>query len=576
MSRLSDLCSRAQSGDLSHAQLVDALVAYPYRLPSWLNEPRPPFSDYTYDEAWDYTEEDTFGELTGLSGRAPLSDADLVSVARRCQAAAQAKATMTLDVSTQSDPDKAIARLRAAAESLPKGPYTTIEVAGGAVPNDAARTRMAAVDKLVNDPQIRNALATRTRYQDPLLPGRYTPDRIAEQRQIVAVWLSTAAANKVPDAGQAIVMGGVDGAGKTTVRSQYADSLGITYDPVTGQMTSHALIDADYFKDQMIERGMAPVVEGLSPLELAPLIHEESSAIAKMAQDAALRDHLNLIVEKTLANEAAAIRSIKPLTDAGYDYTMSGVNATPEEGSAHVLGRYARGLDNYALPDPVGNGGRVAAVLERLDPVVMAGSPTARAGPSRPRQVAARHEKALTHFLATLGSNGPRDGHVPIPLGEVPDRFTWKPGDATIIPTSALTPEQLVAYNAAMAKAARGNPPVSAVQLNQERRQVMLRDEESGGNRRCLWAYMDDGGNLHIDGQDLGSGTRSVSNDGEYEWFTTVGAVDLPRLLKLLGAPSEVDVLDVLEKQWSGSKAGDLEAVIRDSDIKVQVFTWSG
>jgi hypothetical protein len=104
----------------------------------------------------------------------------------------------------------------------------------------------------------------------------------------------------------------------------------------------------------------------------------------------------------------------------------------------------------------------------------------------------------------------------------------------------------------------------------------MLRDEESGPDRRYLWAYLDDEGNLHIDGQDLGPSTGPVSGDGEYEWFKTIGANDLPRLLLLLGAPPNADVLDILEAQWCGSKAGDLEALIRESDIQVEFFAWTG
>ena len=34
-------------------------------------------------------------------------------------------------------------------------------------------------------------------------------------------------------------------------------------------------------------------------------------------------------------------------------------------------------------------------------------------------------------------------------------------------------------------------------------REVSLRDEHSGPNARYLTAYLDDRGNLHIDGQDL-------------------------------------------------------------------------
>ena len=112
--------------------------------------------------------------------------------------------------------------------------------------------------------------------------------------------------------------------------------------------------------------------------------------------------------------------------------------------------------------------------------------------------------------------------------------------------------------------------------MNEEARQVTLRDETSGLDRRHLWAYLDDEGNLHIDGQDLGPGTAPVSTDGEYEWFKKISAHDLPKLLTLLGAPPDADVLDVLDRQWSGDRAGDLETLIRNSGFKVETSVWSG
>lgn len=112
--------------------------------------------------------------------------------------------------------------------------------------------------------------------------------------------------------------------------------------------------------------------------------------------------------------------------------------------------------------------------------------------------------------------------------------------------------------------------------MTSERRQVTLRDERSGPDSRHLWAYLDDDGNLHVDGQDLGPGTAPVSTDGEYEWFKKISAHDLPKLLALLGAPPDADVLDVLALHWSGDKAGDLESLIRKSGIKVETSVWSG
>lgn len=104
----------------------------------------------------------------------------------------------------------------------------------------------------------------------------------------------------------------------------------------------------------------------------------------------------------------------------------------------------------------------------------------------------------------------------------------------------------------------------------------MLRDERDGPDSRHLDAYLDEAGNLHIDGQDLGPSTSIVSGDGEYEWQLIIKADDVPRLLNLLGAHEGAHILDVLEQDWSGDRAGHLEALIRESDIHLERSSWSG
>ena len=53
-----------------------------------------------------------------------------------------------------------------------------------------------------------------------------------------------------------------------------------------------------------------------------------------------------------------------------------------------------------------------------------------------------------------------------------------------------------------------------------------------------------------------------MSDDGEYEWFETIQAEHLPRMLSLLGAECGDDILDVLEQKWSGPRSYELERVL--------------
>lgn len=103
-------------------------------------------------------------------------------------------------------------------------------------------------------------------------------------------------------------------------------------------------------------------------------------------------------------------------------------------------------------------------------------------------------------------------------------------------------------------------------------RKVFLRRERLGAESRYLWAYLDDLGNLHIDGQDLGPATSPVSSDGEHEWFLTIHATELPRLRELLGVSPDADLLDTLESQWSGPRSGELERALDESGIPLDRF----
>lgn len=114
-----------------------------------------------------------------------------------------------------------------------------------------------------------------------------------------------------------------------------------------------------------------------------------------------------------------------------------------------------------------------------------------------------------------------------------------------------------------------------------QRRTVRLREERDGPDRRYLDAYME-GGDLHIDGQDLGPGTASVSSDGEYdsdgeyEWFQVIRARHLAAFRELIGADAHENILDVLERSWCGKRAGDLQTLLHESNFPIERLIWSG
>jgi hypothetical protein len=101
-------------------------------------------------------------------------------------------------------------------------------------------------------------------------------------------------------------------------------------------------------------------------------------------------------------------------------------------------------------------------------------------------------------------------------------------------------------------------------------RVVVLRAERRGPDSFHLWAYLDQDGRLHVEGQDLGPVTASVSADGEHEYFRTFAAEVVPRLVALLdGEPGE-PILDLLARRWTGERSWELEHRLRESGIPAQ------
>lgn len=69
--------------------------------------------------------------------------------------------------------------------------------------------------------------------------------------------------------------------------------------------------------------------------------------------------------------------------------------------------------------------------------------------------------------------------------------------------------------------------------------------------------------------------TKPVSVDGEYEYFKTVAAADVPRLVELAGGEPGENVLKLLARRWSAPGSFELERMLRESDIAVEVRVWS-
>jgi len=168
-------------------------------------------------------------------------------------------------------------------------------------------------------------------------------DRAQQHKEIVNDLY--AKAENVPNEGHAVVAGGLGGSGKSTV-------LKTRLDP-----KDYLTLNPDDIKEEMISRGMAPEVEGLSPMESAALIHEESSHIANLLAKRAYADKKNVIWDITMSSSGSVKRRMQEMRVAGYDDMQVVFVDIPVETSVdRALARHRRGMERYRRGE--GNGGR--------------------------------------------------------------------------------------------------------------------------------------------------------------------------------------------------------------------------
>jgi predicted ABC-type ATPase len=154
-------------------------------------------------------------------------------------------------------------------------------------------------------------------------------------------------AKDVPCDQQAIIAGGLGGAGKTTILTEYANI----------DLSNYLVVNPDDIKEQMARRGMIPEISGLSPMEASDLAHEESSYIAKRLAMRAAAEGKNLIWDITMSSEDSTKERINNLRSSGYNH-IEGlfVDISIETSVRRIDARHREGHDMYRAG--LGLGGR--------------------------------------------------------------------------------------------------------------------------------------------------------------------------------------------------------------------------
>ena len=236
-----------------------------------------------------------------------------------------------------------LAAERAAAEAQRTG----IPVPGTYAPLDDTQYMMHVLD-------VENAIASaldagHATDKTETLDGHgqaWKPERAAAHNEIVQKFLAKAVS--VPSEGKGLIMGGLGGAGKSTVLKKIPEI----------DLTRYAVVNPDDIKEEMAKRGMVPQIEGLSPMESSVLVHEESSHVANLLAQQLLARHKNLAYDITMSSEDGVQKRLGLFRKNGYDDVHGVFVHIPVETSVdRARARHRRGLEAYRQGK--GGGGRL-------------------------------------------------------------------------------------------------------------------------------------------------------------------------------------------------------------------------
>lgn len=222
---------------------------------------------------------------------------------------------------------------------IPRGSYTADTMS-----EDEQRVREAAIieraDRVLaaGDTQQRHSTAIKS---DVAGVGVvYTPERAAIHKEIISEMVAEAKRRGVPREGKAIVSGGLPGAGKSYV---LGNRLGI-------DMDKYVVLNPDEFKERLIEKTSVPGTEDgqFGPMEMATVVHEESSDLTKMARDVFESSGYNIILDVTLGGHGEKAKgkhrkTIEGLRARGYTVDGVFVDIPHEMSKVSAKNRYLNG-----------------------------------------------------------------------------------------------------------------------------------------------------------------------------------------------------------------------------------------
>jgi hypothetical protein len=184
--------------------------------------------------------------------------------------------------------------------------------------------------------------------------GRWSAERAAQHEQMWDDLLSQVEAADVPKEHDALVLGGLPGAGKSYMLrpGQKADSFGVVSWEPNGDLpdgVTHVSINPDIVKEMLIQRGMLPegISQDLKPMEQVTFLHEESSYVAKMFSQRLGDLGYNVVLDNTMDSEGGMLKRMTPLARQGYKFRGIFADIPQDESLASAKKRY---IDSALTP----------------------------------------------------------------------------------------------------------------------------------------------------------------------------------------------------------------------------------
>lgn len=161
----------------------------------------------------------------------------------------------------------------------------------------------------------------------------WSPERAALHKQIVDEFM--AKQTDVPSRREALFLGGPPGVDRRGAAQGHHD------------LSQYAVLSPGDFQEELSQRGEAPAIEGASPGESSPLVHQEAEHLANLVAAELEARGKNIAWDTSMKDYDASAGRLQHLKEAGYHVKGMLADATPEDAGAQAGSSYRRGVEAH-------------------------------------------------------------------------------------------------------------------------------------------------------------------------------------------------------------------------------------